>query len=146
MSDVISIDDIRAARERLSGHARVTPLLESPLLNRQAGRRILVKPECLQITGSFKFRGAWSALSALTPEARAKGVLAYSSGNHAQGIAHAAELMDAPAVIIMPTDAPAMKIANTKAYGAEVVLYDRPGGESREAIGEALATERGLTL
>ncbi|MEM9098138.1 MAG: threonine/serine dehydratase [Pseudomonadota bacterium] len=146
MSDMISIDDIRAARERLSGHARVTPLLESPLLNRQAGRRILVKPECLQITGSFKFRGAWSALSALTPEARAKGVLAYSSGNHAQGIAHAAELMGTPAVIIMPTDAPAMKIANTKAYGAEVVLYDRPGGESREAIGEALATERGLTL
>ncbi|MEM9043061.1 MAG: threonine/serine dehydratase [Pseudomonadota bacterium] len=146
MTDPVSIDDIRAAQKRLEGHARVTPLLESDLLNRAAGRRILIKPECLQRTGSFKFRGAWSALSALPVEARARGVIAYSSGNHAQGVAHAAELTGTPAVIIMPTDAPALKIANTKAYGAEVVLYDRPGGESREVIGEALATERGLTL
>ncbi|MEM7239643.1 MAG: pyridoxal-phosphate dependent enzyme, partial [Pseudomonadota bacterium] len=91
--EAANISDIRAARERIAPVARVTPLLESDLLNRIADRRILVKPECLQRTGSFKFRGAWSALSALQPERRARGVIAYSSGNHAQGIAHAAELM-----------------------------------------------------
>lgn len=144
-AEAVSIDDIRAAQKRLSGRARVTPLLESPLLNREAGRRILVKPECLQVTGSFKFRGAWSALSALAPRGRARGVLAWSSGNHAQGVAHAAELMGAPAVIVMPKDAPAMKIAATRAYGAEVALYDRAKGESREDIGADLAARRGLT-
>ncbi|MEM7238560.1 MAG: pyridoxal-phosphate dependent enzyme, partial [Pseudomonadota bacterium] len=100
----------------------------------------------LQRTGSFKFRGAWSALSALQPERRARGVIAYSSGNHAQGIAHAAELMGSNAVIIMPEDAPKLKVENTRLYGAEVVLYDRAGGESREARGEAIAKERGLAL
>jgi len=145
-TEAISLSDIRAARHRLEGHVRVTPLLESPLLNRQAGRRVLVKAEALQITGSFKFRGAWSAVSALSPHESEAGVLAYSSGNHAQGIAHAAALHDVPAVIVMPTDAPEAKIANTRAYGAEVVLYDRPGGENREEIGAALAEERGLTL
>lgn len=144
--DAISIKDVRAARRRLEGKARVTPLMESPLLNRLAGRRILVKAECLQLTGSFKFRGGWSAVSALSEEARARGVLAYSSGNHAQGVAHAAELAGAPAVIVMPNDAPALKIANTQSYGAEVVLYDRPGGESREEVGARIAAERGLSL
>ena len=145
MTDPISIDDIRAAADRLKGAARRTPLLEADMLNTLAGRRVLVKAECLQRTGSFKFRGGWSALSALSPEARARGVIAYSSGNHAQGVALAAKLHDAPAVIVMPSDAPEMKIANTRGYGAEVVLYDR-WGESREEIGERLANDRGLTL
>ncbi len=146
LAEAVSIDDIRAARPRLAGVARVTPLLESALLNRMAGRRILVKAECLQRTGSFKFRGGWSAISALPKAARRRGVIAYSSGNHAQGVARAAELMGVPAVIVMPRDAPALKVANTKTYGAEVVLYDRAGGESREEIGGRLAEERGLTL
>jgi threonine dehydratase len=146
MTEAITIDDIRAARDRLAGRARVTPLLESPFLNRLAGRRVLIKAECLQKTGSFKFRGGWSAVSALSAEARKRGVIAYSSGNHAQGVAHAAELMGAPAVIIMPADAPALKLANTRAHGAEVVLYDRAGGENREALGARIAAERGLTL
>jgi threonine dehydratase len=145
-SEIITIDDIHAARDRLDGMARVTPLLESPFLNALAGRRVLVKAECLQRTGSFKFRGGWSALSALPEAARARGVIAYSSGNHAQGVAHAAEMMGVPAVIVMPTDAPELKLANTRAHGAEVVLYDRPGGESREEFGDKLAAERGLTV
>jgi threonine dehydratase len=107
---------------------------------------VFVKAECLQVTGSFKFRGAWSAISALPPDVRARGVIAYSSGNHAQGVAHAAALHGIPAVIVMPADAPAVKIADTRACGAEVVPYDRAGGESREAIGARLAAERGLTL
>ena len=146
MSEAITIDDIHAARRRLDGYARVTPLLESPFLNKLAGRRVLVKAECLQRTGSFKFRGGWSAISAMAPEVRARGVLAYSSGNHAQGVAHAAELHGVPAVIVMPEDAPALKLANTRAHGAEVVTYDRPGGESREEIGGKLAIERGLNV
>jgi len=142
MTDIAMIE---AAAGRLQGHVRRTPLLSAPALDRIAGRRLLVKAECLQHTGSFKARGGWSALSALTPEQRARGVIAYSSGNHAQGVARAAAEQGAPSVIIMPSDAPASKIAGTKALGAEVVLYDR-ATESREAIGDALATERGLTL
>ena len=141
----MNIDMIRAAAGRLEGHARRTPLLSSPFLDAAAGRRVWVKPECLQRTGSFKFRGAWSALSALEPEVRARGVIAFSSGNHAQGVAHAATLHGVRSVIVMPRDAPALKIANTRALGAEVVLYDR-SAESREEIGAALAEERGLTL
>ncbi|NVO29220.1 threonine/serine dehydratase [Donghicola sp. C2-DW-16] len=137
---------ITAAAERLKGHARRTPLLESPFLNEIAGRRVLVKPECLQHTGSFKFRGAWSAVSALPPEVRARGILAFSSGNHAQGVAYAAAQHGVPSVIIMPADAPALKLANTRAFGAEVITYDRAGGESREEIGQAVSAERGLTL
>ena len=136
---------IRAAQTRLHGHARLTPLLNAPLLDRLAGRRIHVKAECLQLTGSFKFRGAWSALTALDPATRARGVLAFSSGNHAQGVAHAAALHNVPAVIIMPADAPAIKIANTRAYGAEVILYDR-ATQDRESIGAELSAARGLTL
>ncbi len=144
--DAITIADIHAAAGRLAGHARKTPLLESPFLNEIAGRRVLIKAECLQRTGSFKFRGGWSALSALDPDVRARGVIAYSSGNHAQGVAHAAELHGVPAVIVMPEDAPALKLANTRAHGAEVVTYDRVNRESREAVGEKIAAERGLTL
>lgn len=143
MSDITAI---RAAAARLKGHARRTPLLSSPFLDRIAGRRVWVKPECLQHTGSFKYRGAFAALSALDDATRARGVLAYSSGNHAQGVALAAEQHGVPALIVMPEDAPRLKIANTRALGAEVVLYDRAAGESREELGERLQAERGLTL
>lgn len=141
-----SAEAIRAAQQRLAGRARITPLLEAPLLNRAAGRRVLLKAECLQVTGSFKFRGAWSHLSALDADTRARGVLAYSSGNHAQGVACAAQMLGAPAAIIMPDNAPALKKANTAAYGAEVIPYDRAGGQSREVIGDALRESRGLHL
>jgi threonine dehydratase len=124
---------------------RQTPLLSAPGLDRIAGRRVLVKAECLQQTGSFKFRGAWAAVSALPAGLRARGVIAFSSGNHAQGVALAAALHGIPAAIVMPSDAPAAKIAGTRALGAEVVPYDRTG-EDREAIGARLAAERGLTL
>jgi threonine dehydratase len=133
---------IRAAAGRMAGQARITPLLESDTLNAVAGRRVLVKAECLQRTGSFKFRGAWAALSML-PEGI--GVIAFSSGNHAQGVALAARLQGRAAVIVMPSDAPGVKIANTRGYGAEVVLYDRLG-EDRDAIGAAIAAARGLVL
>ncbi|MEM6372029.1 MAG: threonine/serine dehydratase [Pseudomonadota bacterium] len=141
----MNIEMIRAAAARLEGHARVTPLLNSPFLDEIAGRRVWIKAECLQRTGSFKFRGAWSALSALDPDVRARGVIAFSSGNHAQGVAHAASLHGVPSVIVMPGDAPALKIANTRALGAEVVPYDR-ASEDRDQIGAQLAEERGLTL
>jgi threonine dehydratase len=142
MTDIAMIE---AAAHRLKGHIRRTPLLNAPLLDRIAGRRIFVKAECLQITGSFKARGGWSAVSALAPEARQRGVIAYSSGNHAQGVAYAAARHAAPCVILMPSDAPEVKIANTRSYGAEVVLYDR-ATQDRDAIGAGLAADRGLTL
>ena len=141
----ITVADIEAAASRLKGHIRRTPLLTSPFLDEIAGRKVFVKPECLQHTGSFKARGAWSAVSALAPDLRRKGVIAFSSGNHAQGVAWAAKMHGAPAVIIMPSDAPALKIANTRAYGAEVVLYDRLT-EDRDQIGTEMAEARGLTL
>ncbi|SLN49622.1 threonine ammonia-lyase [Roseisalinus antarcticus] len=141
----MNIDMIRTAAGRLDGHARRTPLLGSPFLDRLAGRRVLIKAECLQHTGSFKYRGAFSAISALTAEVRANGVLAYSSGNHAQGIALAGQQHGIPVVIVMPSDAPRLKLANTRALGAEVIEYDR-GRENREEIGGAIAAERGLTL
>ncbi|MDU8913885.1 threonine/serine dehydratase [Aestuariicoccus sp. MJ-SS9] len=141
----MNIDMIEAAALRLAGQARRTPMLSSPFLDRIAGRRVLVKAECLQHTGSFKFRGGWSAVSALPEDQRKQGVIAYSSGNHAQGVALAAQRHGVPAVIIMPADAPRMKIDNTRTLGAEVVLYDRET-EDRDAIGTALAAERGLTL
>lgn len=140
-----SLNMIEAAAGRLAGRARRTPLLSSPFLDDIAGRPVLVKAECLQLTGSFKFRGAWSALSALDPQTRARGVIAFSSGNHAQGVALAARMHGVPAVIVMPEDAPRLKLENTRAYGAELVLYDR-AREDRDAIGAALAAERGLTL
>ena len=142
MTDIAVIE---AAARRAEGHIRRTPLLSSPALDAIAGRRVLVKAECLQHTGSFKARGGWAAVSALPPALRAQGVIAFSSGNHAQGVARAAALHGAPAVIVMPSDAPAMKIENTRRLGAEVVLYDRVA-ENREEIGARLAAERGLTL
>ena len=136
---------IHAAARRLHGHARRTPLLNAPLLDRIAGRRIYVKAECLQWTGSFKFRGGWSAVSAMDPATRSRGVIAYSSGNHAQGVALAASLHGVPSVILMPSDAPAVKFARTRDYGGEVVTYDR-ARQDRDAIGAALAADRNLTL
>jgi threonine dehydratase len=141
----MNLDMIEAAAGRLDGHLRRTPLLSSPFLDDIAGRRVFVKTECLQHTGSFKARGAWSALSAMDPGLRRKGVMGFSSGNHAQGVAWAATAHGAPSVILMPADAPALKRANTAALGAEVVLYDR-ATEDRETLGTALAQERGLTL
>lgn len=141
----MNIDMIHAAAGRIKGHGRITPLLSSPFLDDIAGRKLLVKPECLQHTGSFKFRGGWSAISALSEDERKRGVLAYSSGNHAQGIPFAAAHFGAPAVVVMPSDAPALKIANTKALGAEVILYDRET-EDRDEIGAKLANDRELTL
>ena len=141
----MNIDMIRAAASRLNGHARRTPLLNSPFLDELAGRRVWIKPECLQHTGSFKFRGAWSAVSALDDAVRSAGVIAFSSGNHAQGVALAARQHNVPAVIVMPSDAPDLKIENTRALGAEVVLYERGSGD-RDAIGAELAEARSLTL
>ena len=140
-----SLSDIQAAEARIHRVVRCTPLLESARLNDRIGGRLLVKAECLQHTGSFKFRGAYNRLAAMQPETRARGILAYSSGNHAQGVARAAQMFGVPATIIMPRDAPAMKQRNTAEYGATIVLYDRHG-ESREAIGRQIAAEQGLTL
>lgn len=139
------ISMIRAAAQRARGHVRQTPLLSSPFLDEIAGRRVWVKAECLQHTGSFKFRGAWSALSGMSDAARTNGVIAFSSGNHAQGVALAAKLHNVASVIIMPEDAPRLKIDNTRALGAEVVLYDREN-EDRDEIGARLSKERNLTL
>jgi threonine dehydratase len=140
-----TVKDVEAAAVRLKGKAVLTPLLESPLLNARLGGRLLVKAEMLQRTGSFKFRGAFNRIS-LIPEAdRARGVIAFSSGNHAQGVAAAAKAFGIAATIIMPSDAPAVKVRNTRALGAEVIFYDRWTG-NREAIGARLAEETGATL
>ncbi|MGQ0662011.1 MAG: threonine ammonia-lyase [Pseudomonadota bacterium] len=140
-----AIGDIEDAARRLQGLAVKTPLLESPMLNARLGGRLLVKAEPLQRTGSFKFRGAYNLMSRADAAARRRGVVTYSSGNHAQGVAAAAQLLGMPAVIVMPADAPAIKVRNTRFYGAEVVPYDRRT-ESREAMGERLAAERGAML
>lgn len=142
MSDIAAI---RAAAARARGHIRRTPLLSAPALDRIAGRRVWVKAECLQVTGSFKARGGWAAVSALDGETRARGVLAYSSGNHAQGIARAAAALGGISVILMPSDAPGVKIENTRILGGEVVLYDR-ATQDRDVLGGRIAAERGLTV
>lgn len=136
---------IRAAAGRIAGEAVLTPLLESPAVNARLGGRLLIKAEPLQRTGSFKFRGAYNTLAQFSPEQRRKGVVTWSSGNHAQGVAAAAQALGMPALIVMPADAPAIKVANTRGYGAEIVLYDRIK-ESREEIGTRIAAERGATI
>lgn len=141
----MNISEIQAAADRLAGHVVRTPLLNAPLLDADAGRRIFVKAECLQKTGSFKYRGARAAITALDEDARQRGIIAFSSGNHAQGIALAARELDVRAVIVMPSDAPAQKLDNTRAYGAEVIEYDREN-DDRDEIGLSLAAERGLAL
>jgi threonine dehydratase len=142
---MISLDDVRAAAGRLDGVAHRTPVLTSRTLDREAGARVFCKAECFQRGGAFKFRGAYSMISSLPPERLAPGVAAYSSGNHAQAVALAASLLGAPATILMPDDVPVAKLEATRGYGAEVVGYDRYG-QDREALGSALAAERGLTL
>ena len=142
---MIRFADIEAAAARVAPHTIRTPLLESDTLNARLGGRLLVKAESLQKTGSFKLRGATNRIAALSEAEKARGVVAYSSGNHAQGVALAAKLHDVSAAIVMPADAPQVKISNTERYGADVVLYDRHT-ESREEIGEALAEERGAVL
>lgn len=141
----MNINDIRNAARRNAGHVRRTPLLTSSFLDEIAGRNVYVKPECLQHTGSFKYRGAHNAISQLTADQREMGVIAFSSGNHAQGIALAARQNQTPSTIVMPSDAPQLKIDNTRALGARVVLYDR-ATENRDEIGARLAEENQLTL
>lgn len=137
--------DIEAAAARIAGHAVRTPLIESPALNDRLGRRILIKPETLQRVGAFKFRGAYNRLSQLSREEAQRGVVAFSSGNHAQGVALAARLLGMPALIVMPADAPTVKVEATRGYGADIKLYDRLT-ENREAIAAQVAAERGAVI
>lgn len=141
----ISFDDILSAQKRIAGVAHRTPVLTSTTADAMTGAQLFFKAENFQRMGAFKFRGGFNAVSQLTPAQRANGVVAFSSGNHAQAIALSARLLDVKAVIIMPTEAPAAKLAATRGYGGEVVLYDRYR-EDREAIGRRLSEERGLTL
>ena len=138
-------DDVAAAAQRLQGHAHRTPVLRSRTADAQLGAELFFKCENFQRMGAFKFRGAFNALSKFDAAQRRAGVIAFSSGNHAQAIALAARLLEMPAVIVMPQDAPAAKLAATRGYGAEVVLYDR-FTEDREALTRRLAAERGMTL
>jgi threonine dehydratase len=137
--------EVEAAAGRLAGVARRTPLLADTPLDEALGGRLLFKAECLQRNGAFKFRGAYNRLVQLDAAARRAGVVAFSSGNHAQGVAAAARMLGIPATIVMPADAPAIKLANTRALGADVVTYDRHA-EDREAIARRLCGERGATL
>ncbi|HEV7383657.1 MAG TPA: threonine/serine dehydratase [Phenylobacterium sp.] len=141
----VAFADIEAAAARIKGHAVETPLIESPALNERLGGRVLMKLETLQRVGAFKFRGAYNRLVQLSADERKRGVVAFSSGNHAQGVALAAKLLGMPALIVMPSDAPAMKVANTRSYGAEIKLYDRLK-ESREAIAAEIAGSRGAVV
>lgn len=141
---MVNFAQILSAFDRLDGHSIRTPLLESDAINQHFGGRVLFKTEALQRTGSFKFRGAFNKLSLLASQGMT-GVVAYSSGNHAQGVALAAQLLDMSAVIVMPEDAPSIKIDNTMQLGAEVVLYDRYK-QAREEIGDELAKQRNLSL
>lgn len=138
----VTLADIQAAADRIRGHALETPLIESPALNARAGVRVLLKAETLQRVGAFKFRGAYNRLVQLSADERARGVVAFSSGNHAQGVALAARLLGVPALIVMPSDAPKVKVVATQGYGAEVRFYDRLT-DSREAIAAEIARERG---
>jgi threonine dehydratase len=142
---MISYADVLEACERLRGIAHVTPVATSRTLDALAGRSVFLKCENLQRGGAFKFRGAYNTISRLSDDARRRGVIAFSSGNHAQGVALAAQLLGAPAVICMPNDAPAVKVAATRGYGAEVLFYDRQR-DDREAFARAVAEERGLAL
>lgn len=140
-----SYADVIAAAARLEGFAHRTPVFTSRTLDAQTGAEVFIKCENLQRTGSFKFRGAFNALSQFDAQQRKAGVVTFSSGNHAQGIALAARLLGIPATIVMPTDAPAAKVAATRGYGASVVVYDR-FTEDREQIGRTFANDQGMTL
>jgi threonine dehydratase len=143
---VVTYDDVEAASQRLEGVAHRTPVATSRLFDSLTGAEVFFKCENLQRMGAFKFRGAYNALSQLSPEARRAGVVAFSSGNHAQAVALAGELLGIPRVIVMPADAPGVKVAATRAYGAEVVFYDRARGESRQDVAARIARERGCAL
>ena len=145
MQELPQFSDIELAAKRIKGEAVLTPLIENARLNALVGGRIFIKAECLQRTGSFKFRGAWNCISKLDPAWNKGGVVAYSSGNHAQGVAAAAQLRGVPALIVMPEDTPEIKKANTKAYGAEIITYDR-ATESREEIANLYVAKRGAVL
>ncbi len=145
MSSLPTFADVQAAARRLEGITIRTPLLENERVNRKLGGRLFLKAECLQRTGSFKLRGAYNFLASMSEADRARGVVGWSSGNHAQGLAEAARLLGTKATIVMPADAPALKVANTRASGAEVVLYDRVK-DSREEIGQGIATKTGATI
>lgn len=140
----ISIEDIRAAATRIAGEARRTHFMETAALNARLGGRVLFKPEVLQRTGSFKFRGAYNCIARIPDAERRRGVVAFSSGNHAQGVAASAALFGIPAVIAMPADAPAIKVGNVRAMGAAVIPFDR-FGDDREAL-VAPYIERGMRL
>lgn len=142
---MLTFDHILEARERLRGVAHRTPVLTSRQFNEQAGCEVFFKAENLQRAGAFKFRGAYNKISSLNEEEQRNGVLAYSSGNHAQAVALSAKLFHIPAVIVMPSDAPQIKVNATRGYGAEVVFYDRYN-ESREDVGMRICQERGMTL
>ncbi len=145
MTDPVSIGDVEAAAARLDGVVVETPLLQHPELDHLAGGKVLIKPECLQRAGSFKIRGAYNLLSQLTPEQASNGVVAWSSGNHAQGVAMAARLLGIQAAIVMPADAPRSKLDNTRRLGGEIITYDRYS-EDREAIACRIAAERGAAV
>jgi threonine dehydratase len=140
--DLTTYADIEAAAKRIATHARRTPLLRNPFLDADSGKNIFLKPEMLQVSGSFKFRGAYNRIAQLSAAERATGVIAWSSGNHAQGVAAAAKLEGVRARIVMPEDAPAIKLANTRALGAQVITFDRYS-EDREQISYALAERDG---
>jgi threonine dehydratase len=142
----VTWDDVAAAAERLEGVAHRTPVATSRLFNELTGAEVFFKCENLQRMGAFKFRGAYNALSQLPDAERRRGVVAFSSGNHAQAVALAGELLGIPRVIVMPADAPAVKVAGTRAYGAEVVFYDRAAGQSREEVAKRIADERGSSV
>jgi threonine dehydratase len=149
MTEPLSIPtaaDVEAAAKKLEGVAIHTPLVHSPVLDELTGGRVFLKPETLQHTGSFKFRGAYNKISSIPAEKRAAGVVAFSSGNHAQGVAAAAKMLGLRATIVMPEDAPKPKRDRTAAFGAEVVLYDRDKGEDREVIARGIANERGAVM
>jgi threonine dehydratase len=140
-----TFEDVRAAQRRIAGVAHHTPILTSRTADTDVGAQLFFKAENLQRGGAFKFRGAYNSIAALDPARRASGVVAFSSGNHAQALAYAARLQKIPSTIVMPKDAPEMKVAATRGYGAEVVFYDRYT-EDREAISRRVAEERGATL
>jgi threonine dehydratase len=141
------IDDVRAAAAALEGKAFRTPLLRSDALDALTGLKLFLKPECLQVTGSFKFRGAYNALSRLDGQARQRGVVASSSGNHAQGVAEAARLFGVRSTIVMPADAPALKVERTRRSGARVIFYDRHGGYAdRDRLADQVAREEGAAM
>jgi len=143
---MVTLSDVQAARERIRTHVHRTPVLTSRTIDARVGARVFFKAEIFQRVGAFKARGAFSRLTLLTPEERSRGVVAFSSGNHAQAVALAARELGVHATIVMPKDAPTLKITATRGYGAEVVLYDRLGGESREGVARRIVEEQGATM